>query len=111
MFSVQPKDPPNLSDSTLEKLKRPHGRTMSTILVRSLLDLVVTTTMTHAVSSILPDKKDLPQNEEFVDENGIRTTIEYTENEDGKRVKVRHQAQARLDTHLLLESQILPYQR
>jgi len=34
------------------------------------------------------DKKDLPQNEEYVDENGVRTTIEYTENEDGKRVKI-----------------------
>ncbi|KAJ3565400.1 hypothetical protein NP233_g7660 [Leucocoprinus birnbaumii] len=34
------------------------------------------------------DKKDIPQNEEFVDENGIRTTIEYTENEEGKRVKI-----------------------
>ncbi|KAF9447555.1 translation initiation factor 3, RNA-binding subunit [Macrolepiota fuliginosa MF-IS2] len=34
------------------------------------------------------DKKDIPQNEEFVDENGVRTTIEYTENEDGKRVKI-----------------------
>jgi hypothetical protein len=31
----------------------------------------------------------LPKNEEFVDENGIRTTIEYTLNEDGKKVKVR----------------------
>ncbi|KAF5349150.1 hypothetical protein D9756_009473 [Leucocoprinus leucothites] len=34
------------------------------------------------------DKKDVPQNEDFVDENGIRTTIEYTENEEGKRVKI-----------------------
>jgi len=31
---------------------------------------------------------ELPKNEEFVDENGIRTTIEYTLNEDGKKVKV-----------------------
>jgi translation initiation factor 3 subunit G len=31
---------------------------------------------------------ELPKNEEFVDENGIRTTIEYTFNEEGKKVKV-----------------------
>lgn len=31
----------------------------------------------------------VPKNEDFVDENGIRTTIEYTVNEDGKKVKVR----------------------
>jgi hypothetical protein len=30
-----------------------------------------------------------PKNQDFVDENGIRTTIEYTVNEDGKKVKVR----------------------
>ena len=29
------------------------------------------------------------QNEEFVDENGIRTVIEYTVNDEGKKVKVR----------------------
>lgn len=34
------------------------------------------------------DKKDVPQNEEHVDENGIRTTVEYTENEEGKRIKI-----------------------
>ncbi|KAK7046751.1 eukaryotic translation initiation factor 3 subunit G [Favolaschia claudopus] len=28
------------------------------------------------------------RNEDFVDENGIRTTIEYTVNEDGKKVKI-----------------------
>ncbi|KIM38380.1 hypothetical protein M413DRAFT_30212 [Hebeloma cylindrosporum] len=33
------------------------------------------------------DDLELPKNEEFVDENGIRTTIEYTLNEDGKKVK------------------------
>ena len=31
---------------------------------------------------------ELPKNEEFVDENGIRTTIEYTLNDEGKKVKV-----------------------
>ncbi|KXN83301.1 Eukaryotic translation initiation factor 3 subunit G [Leucoagaricus sp. SymC.cos] len=43
---------------------------------------------THLTSIINPDKKDGPQNEDYVDENGIRTTIEYAENEDGKRVKI-----------------------
>jgi hypothetical protein len=31
---------------------------------------------------------ELPKNEEFVDEDGIRTTIEYTLNDEGKKVKV-----------------------
>ncbi|KAH9478039.1 Eukaryotic translation initiation factor 3 subunit G [Psilocybe cubensis] len=31
--------------------------------------------------------KQLPKNEEFVDENGVRTTIEYAFNEEGKIVK------------------------
>ena len=37
--------------------------------------------MTHVV----PDQ---PKTEDFVDENGIRTTIEYTLNDEGKKVKV-----------------------
>jgi len=31
------------------------------------------------------DELELPKNEEFVDENGIRTTIEYTLNDEGKK--------------------------
>jgi len=34
------------------------------------------------------DELELPKNEEFVDEDGIRTTIEYTLNEEGKKVKI-----------------------
>ncbi|KAF9041561.1 translation initiation factor 3, RNA-binding subunit [Panaeolus papilionaceus] len=34
------------------------------------------------------DDDDLPKNEEFIDENGIVTQIEYIINEDGKRVKI-----------------------
>jgi len=34
------------------------------------------------------DELELPKNEEFVDENGIRTTIEYALNDDGKKVKI-----------------------
>lgn len=30
-----------------------------------------------------------PKGEDYVDENGIRTTVEYTINEEGKKVKVR----------------------
>ena len=30
-----------------------------------------------------------PKVEDYVDENGIRVTVEYTVNEEGKRVKVR----------------------
>ncbi|CAK5272134.1 unnamed protein product [Mycena citricolor] len=38
--------------------------------------------MSHAKS------EEQPKNEDSIDENGIRTTIEYTVNEDGKRVKI-----------------------
>ncbi|KAF8157209.1 eukaryotic translation initiation factor 3 subunit G-domain-containing protein [Crassisporium funariophilum] len=34
------------------------------------------------------DDLELPKNEEFVDENGIRTTIEYILNDEGKKVKI-----------------------
>jgi len=34
------------------------------------------------------DELELPKNEEFVDEDGIRTTIEYTLNDEGKKVKI-----------------------
>ncbi|CAA7268650.1 unnamed protein product [Cyclocybe aegerita] len=34
------------------------------------------------------DELELPKNEEFVDENGVRTTIEYTLNDEGKKVKI-----------------------
>jgi translation initiation factor 3 subunit G len=37
-------------------------------------------------NSELPEQ---PKIEDFVDEDGIRTTIEYTVNEEGKKVKVR----------------------
>jgi hypothetical protein len=39
---------------------------------------------TDDIAARIADKRD----EEFIDENGIRTIVEYTENEDGKRVKV-----------------------
>ncbi|XP_006464029.1 hypothetical protein AGABI2DRAFT_194634 [Agaricus bisporus var. bisporus H97] len=39
---------------------------------------------TDDIAARITDKKD----EDFIDENGVRTTIEYIENEDGKRVKV-----------------------
>ncbi|KAJ7248222.1 eukaryotic translation initiation factor 3 subunit G-domain-containing protein [Mycena haematopus] len=34
------------------------------------------------------DEAERPKDEDFVDENGIRTTIQYTVNEAGKRVKI-----------------------
>ena len=40
-------------------------------------------------SPFLTHTPDLPKNEDFIDENGIRTQIEYTVNENGKKVKVR----------------------
>jgi len=41
----------------------------------------------HLIPSLIPSSE-LPKNEEYVDENGIRTTIKYTINEEGKKVKV-----------------------
>lgn len=37
----------------------------------------------------LSDHTEMPKGEDYVDENGIRTTVEYSVNEDGKKVKVR----------------------
>ncbi|KAI0309400.1 translation initiation factor 3 RNA-binding subunit [Amylostereum chailletii] len=34
------------------------------------------------------DELEQPKREDFIDENGVRTTIEYTVNDDGKKVKV-----------------------
>ncbi|KAJ7886696.1 eukaryotic translation initiation factor 3 subunit G-domain-containing protein [Mycena leptocephala] len=34
------------------------------------------------------DEAEHPKNEDYVDENGIRTTVEYTINENGKKVKI-----------------------
>jgi translation initiation factor 3 subunit G len=34
------------------------------------------------------DELDQHKNEDFVDENGIRTTIQYIENEEGKKIKI-----------------------
>jgi translation initiation factor 3 subunit G len=34
------------------------------------------------------DELELPKNEEFVGDDGIRTTIEYTLNDEGKKIKV-----------------------
>ncbi|KAF8960426.1 translation initiation factor 3, RNA-binding subunit [Flammula alnicola] len=43
------------------------------------------------------DELELPKNEEFVDENGIRTTIEYAINEDGKKVKITRRIKRTLE--------------
>jgi len=40
------------------------------------------------IATILIATSELPKNEEFVDENGIRTTIEYAVNDEGKKIKV-----------------------
>ncbi|TCD64032.1 translation initiation factor eIF3 subunit g [Steccherinum ochraceum] len=34
------------------------------------------------------DEDEQPKGEDYIDENGIRTTVEYTVNEDGKKVKI-----------------------
>ncbi|KAJ7638331.1 translation initiation factor 3, RNA-binding subunit [Roridomyces roridus] len=42
------------------------------------------------------EASELPKNEDFTDENGIRTTIEYTVNEDGKKVKITRRSRRTL---------------
>ena len=32
---------------------------------------------------------ELPKVEDYIDENGIRITVEYTVNDEGKKIKVR----------------------
>lgn len=43
-----------------------------------------------------------PKVEDYVDENGIRTTVEYIINDEGKKVKVR--ASVTFDIHSLTEN-------
>jgi len=47
------------------------------------------------------DEIDQPKIEDFVDENGIRTTIEYTTNEDGKKVKITRKTKRVLQKSLV----------
>ncbi|KAJ7430299.1 eukaryotic translation initiation factor 3 subunit G, partial [Mycena galericulata] len=42
------------------------------------------------------DEAEHPKSEDFVDENGIRTTIEYTVNEEGKKVKITRRSKRTL---------------
>jgi hypothetical protein len=65
---------------TAEYLKHPGQTTWTSLVSSKLLD--------HLQIIISDLCLELPKNEEFVDENGVRTTIEYTLNEEGKKVKV-----------------------
>ncbi|TFY73223.1 hypothetical protein EWM64_g10789, partial [Hericium alpestre] len=53
------------------------------------------------VDELEQPKREQPQNEEFVDENGIRTTIEYALNEDGKKVKITRRVKRTLQKSLV----------
>ena len=50
----------------------------------------------YTFSTIVPELIGRPEEqpskpiEDFVDENGVRTTVEYTVNDEGKKVKVRY---------------------
>ena len=56
----------------------------SALLTSQMLDLM--TPKTSWADDV--DELELPKSQEFVDEDGIRTTIEYTLNDEGKKVKV-----------------------
>ncbi|EPQ53412.1 eIF-3 RNA-binding subunit [Gloeophyllum trabeum ATCC 11539] len=47
------------------------------------------------------DEIDQPKIEDFVDENGIRTTIEYTTNDEGKKVKITRKTKRVLQKSLV----------
>ncbi|THH13066.1 hypothetical protein EW146_g7112 [Bondarzewia mesenterica] len=47
------------------------------------------------------DELEQPKTEDFVDENGVRTTIEYTVNEDGKKVKITRRIKRTLQKSLV----------
>jgi translation initiation factor 3 subunit G len=55
--------------------------------------------MSTIKTSWADDVEDLEQprvGEDYVDENGVRTTIEYSINDEGKKVKVRLHVSAQL---------------
>ena len=64
--------------------RKHHGQTMSMNSVRQSFNLEKLEKVKRARYT------EQPKNEESVDENGIRTIIEYALNDDGKKVKVRH---------------------
>ncbi|KJA21573.1 hypothetical protein HYPSUDRAFT_202913 [Hypholoma sublateritium FD-334 SS-4] len=47
------------------------------------------------------DELELPKNEEFVDDNGVRTTIEYVLNEEGKKVKITRRVKRTLQKSIV----------
>ncbi|KAI0065049.1 translation initiation factor 3 RNA-binding subunit [Artomyces pyxidatus] len=47
------------------------------------------------------DELEQPKGEDFVDENGIRTTIEYTVNDEGKKVKITRRTKRTLQKSLV----------
>ena len=61
--------------------KRP-GRTMSMSLVSTIKATVDSTMLTEVYYA------ETPKVEDYVDENGVRTTVEYIINDEGKKVKV-----------------------
>jgi hypothetical protein len=47
---------------------------------------------------------DQSKGEDYIDENGIRTTVEYTINEEGKKIKVSHGSFCDFVVLLILEN-------
>ena len=61
--------------------------------------------MSTIKTSWADDVEDLEQprvGEDYVDENGVRTTIEYSINDEGKKVKVRLHVSAKLNAKLTI---------
>jgi translation initiation factor 3 subunit G len=44
---------------------------------------------------------DQPKGEDYVDENGIRTTVEYTVNDEGKKIKITRRTRRTLQKSLV----------
>ncbi|TFK47608.1 translation initiation factor 3 RNA-binding subunit [Heliocybe sulcata] len=88
---------------------------------QAILRILSGTSPPHSVSAVMAssaqktswadevDEIDQPKIEDFVDENGIRTTIEYTTNDQGKKVKITRKTkrvlQKSLVDHVVAERQ------
>lgn len=72
----------------------PHPMKLTLCLIAYKRHLGLTTSKTLVSTSALDSSRshrgpDQSKGEDYTDENGIRTIVEYTVNEDGKKVKVR----------------------
>jgi len=64
-----------------------HQRTASLVHRKKMADSAAV--KTSWADDVEVEELELPKVEDYVDENGIRITVEYAVNDEGKKVKVR----------------------